>query len=840
MAIPSYYLVPPLPEGLEALGEMALDLRWSWSHATDTLWERIDPELWGLTRNPWLILQTVSRVRLKALADDSVFLSIVNQHFKAHQETLEEKTWFQKAHSDSPLTVAYFSMEFGLSEALPIYSGGLGILAGDNLKTANDLGVPLVGISLLYHQGYFRQCLDASGSQMEFYPYNEASQLPIMPVRDEAGEWLRVELEFPGRRLRLRPWKAKVGRVNLYLLDGNDPTNSPADQGITSELYGGGSELRLQQEIILGVGGWRLLRNLGIEATVCHLNEGHPAMAVLERARTFMEDNKQPFEVALAATRAGNIFTTHTPVDAGFDRFSPALVGQYLGAYAGQLGIGLKDLLALGRRNPNDVEEPFNMAYLAMRGANRVNGVSRLHGEISRRIFQVLFDRWPRNEVPVTHVTNGVHMPSWDSEFADKLWTQACGKERWLDTMSTIEKDFKKLPDETLWGFRNEGRRKLIDYARKRLARQLEAAGASAKNIRKAGQILDPDALTIGFARRFASYKRPNLLLYDRDRLVRLLNHPKRPVQIIIAGKAHPKDEIGKDLIQTWIKFIRRPEVRPKAIFLVDYDMVLAEQMVQGVDLWINTPRRPWEACGTSGMKVLVNGGINLSELDGWWAEAYRPEAGWALGNGKEHGDDSAWDAYEAEQLYHLLEDEVIPCFYDRDINGIPRAWMARTRMSMAELTPRFSTNRMLREYVETLYLPASYAYRCRCADGADKALRLCRWHESLEIHWHRMRFGTLNLQEEGSHYSFSVPVYLDDFDPDVIQVQLYAEPLSTEKPEIHLMERNGALPGAVNGYHYRARIEARRSASDYTPRIIPAFDGASIPIEAQQILWYK
>jgi starch phosphorylase len=840
MAISSYYLVPPLPEGLENLGEMALDLRWSWSHATDILWERIDPEIWALTRNPWLILQTVSTARLDALADDPSFLSLANQHFEAHRQTLEGKTWFQKAHSDSPLTVAYFSMEFGLSEALPIYSGGLGILAGDNLKTASDLGVPLMGIGLLYRQGYFRQCLDASGGQMEFYPYNEAGQLPIMPVRDEGGEWLRVELDFPGRRLRLRPWKAKVGRVNLYLLDGNDPANSPADQGITSELYGGGSELRLQQEIVLGVGGWRLLRKLGIEASVCHLNEGHAAMAVLERARAFMEDNGKPFDVALAATRAGNIFTTHTPVDAGFDRFSPALISRYLGSYAGQLGISLEDLLALGRRDPSNVEEPFNMAYLAMRGTNRTNGVSRLHGEVSRRIFQVLFNRWPRHEIPVTHITNGVHMPSWDSEFADKLWTRACGKARWLGTMDTIEKDFKKLSDETLWTFRNEGRRQLIDYARKRLARQLGAAGASAENIRKAGQILDPDVLTVGFARRFASYKRPNLLLHDGDRLIRLMNHPKRPMQIIISGKAHPRDEAGKDLIRAWIKFIRRPEVRPRMIFLEDYDMVLAEQMVQGVDLWINTPRRPWEACGTSGMKVLINGGINLSELDGWWAEAYRPEAGWALGDGKEHGDDLAWDAYEAEQLYNLLEDEVIPCFYERDVNAIPHVWIARMRMSMAELTPRFSTNRMLREYVETLYLPAFKGFHERSEDGADKAVRLCRWNNSLETHWHRMRFGNAKLQKEGSHYTFSVPVYLDDLDPGSVHVQLYAEPNGTEKPEIHLMERNVTLPGTVNGYLYSVRIEARRSANDYTPRIIPAFEDASIPMEAQQILWYK
>jgi len=840
MAISPYYLIPPLPEELDGLAEAGLDLRWSWSHATDRLWERIDPELWNLTRNPWLILQSVSFGRLKTLAQDPAFRKQVDEALKQHRKALESPCWFSETHATSPLTVAYFSMEFGLSEALPIYSGGLGILAGDYLKTASDLGVPVVGIGILYQQGYFRQVIDSGGTQLEFYPYNDPSQLPVLPVRDPEGEWLRVDVEFPGRQVRLRVWEAKVGRVKLYLLDSNDPANSPADQCITAELYSGGPELRLQQEIMLGIGGWQLLRVLGIETEVCHLNEGHAALAVIERARSFMEESGQPFEVALAATRAGNIFTTHTPVEAGFDRFPPALVGQYLGAYADRLGIGLAGLLALGRQDPSNAAEPLNMAYLALRGSGTVNGVSQLHGEVSRRIFQPLFPHWPQPEVPVTHVTNGVHVPSWDSAAADELWSEACGKKRWLETLSTIEADLKQVPDETLWALRNEGCRQLIQYTRERLARQLEAAGASKQEILEAGKALDPNAFTMGFARRFATYKRPNLLLHDQDRLARLLQNSDRPVQLIIAGKAHPRDGAGKSLVQAWYAFIRRPEIRARVVFLADYDMSLAERLVQGVDLWINTPRRPWEASGTSGMKVLVNGGLNLSELDGWWAEAYTPEVGWALGDGREHGDDPAWDAREAEQLYRLLEEEVIPTFYDRDPNGIPKTWVARMRVSMAELTPRFSSNRMLREYVERLYLPAAAAYRERAAERGAVGMQVVNWQHALKQKWPGLRFGEAKVETDGEQHVFEVQVHLNDLDPDTVRVELYADGVNGDGPVRQEMTRVRQRVDTTGGYVYSARVPAVRPSMDYTARVIPHCPGVAVPLEATYILWQR
>jgi glycogen phosphorylase len=841
MAVSPYLFLPPIPERLEGLAELATDLRWSWSHSADALWERIDPETWTITRNPWLILQTVSTSRLENLAQDGAFRNSVETHVKAHRESLAAKTvWFRQAHDHAPLSVAYFSMEFGLSEALPIYSGGLGILAGDHLKTSSDLGVPLVGVGLLYQQGYFRQALDANGGQIEFYPYNDPSQLPILPVRDREGEWLRIEVALPGRVLRLRAWEAKVGRLKLYLLDSNDPMNRPADQAITSELYGGGPEMRLQQEMALGIGGWRLLHTLGIEVDVCHLNEGHAALAILERVKAVMAETGESFPVAFAAVRAGNVFTTHTPVPAGFDRFTPPLATAYLGRYADELGLGMEGLLALGRRDPSDPKEPLNMAYLAIRGSNAVNGVSRLHGEVSRRIFQSLFPRWPRAQVPVRHVTNGIHAPSWDSAEADALWSAACGKERWLGDLDTIEDDLKRVSDETLWEFRAKGRRKLIEDVRRRLARRLTSATPTDETWQKPEQLLEPDVITIGFARRFAAYKRPDLLLRDPERLVRLLNNRDRPVQFIVAGKAHPLDREGKSLINAYSRFIRRHGVSHRLIFLVDYDMVLAEQLVQGVDLWLNTPRRPWEACGTSGMKVLVNGGLNLSELDGWWAEAYCPEAGWALGDGREHGEDPAWDAHEAEQLYRLLEEEVIPCFYDRDETGIPRAWVARMRKSMAELTPRFSSNRMVREYVDRFYLPAAQNYRERMADKAHMAVKIRTWQESIEKNWHRLRFGPLAVERRNDRYHFSLPVYLDGLEPGDVAVQIYADDPSGDGPEIYAMACGRRQAETQNAYLYELSIPAERSADDYTPRIIPFLNGAVVPLEAPYILWYR
>jgi starch phosphorylase len=732
-------------------------------------------------------------------------------------------------------------MEFMLSEALPIYSGGLGNVAGDQLKATSDLGVPVVGVGLLYQQGYFRQIIDKDGAQQALFPYNDPGQLPITPLRQANGEWLRLEIALPGYSVWLRAWQVQVGKVKLYLLDSNDAANFPAHRGITSELYGGGPELRLKQELLLGIGGWRLLGALGIQPEVCHLNEGHAAFAVLERARSFMQETAQPFEVALAVTRAGNLFTTHTAVAAGFDRFAPALIQQYLGGYAEQkLGITLHDLLALGRQNPNDSSESFNMAYLAIRGSGAVNGVSRLHGKVSRHLFEPLFPHWPQDEIPVGHVTNGVHMPTWDSAPADDLWTEACGKDRWLGTTKTLEQDTRRVSDARLWQFRIAASKSLVEYARERLSRQLTASGASSEAVDEAKHLFDPNALTLGFARRFATYKRPNLLLHDPGRLLRLLANPERPVQLILAGKAHPADQAGLALIQEWTHFIRRPETRPHIVFLSDYDMLLTEHLVQGVDVWINTPRRPWEASGTSGMKVLVNGGINLSELDGWWAEAYTPEVGWALGDGLEHGDDPAWDAVEADALYDLLEREVIPEFYTRDESGIPTAWVKRMRESMARLTPRFSAERTVREYTEQHYLPAALAYRERAADKGAVGRQMVNWRQALEQQWATLRFGEVKVQTKGKQHVYEVQVYLNDLDPKAVRVELYADGINGGEPVRQEMKSVRQLAGASGRTVYRVAVSATRPATDYTARVIPHCDGVAVPLEEAHILWQR
>ena len=786
-----------------------------------------------------MVLQTVSRDKLDTVSADPSFRDRVAELLREQREAEQVPRWFQTAHPNSPLkTVAYFSMEYMLSEALPIYSGGLGNVAGDQLKAASDLGVPVVGVGLLYQQGYFRQDIDSAGNQLALYPFNDPGQLPIRPLRQSNGEWLRLQMSFPGFKIWIRAWQVQVGRARLYLLDTNDPANPAYMRGITSELYGGGPELRIRQEQLLGIGGWRLLRALNVQPDVCHLNEGHAAFAILERARSFMVDNKKPFDVALAATRAGNLFTTHTPVEAGFDRFSPELMKTFFQYYAeDRLGISLHNLMALGRRNQDDASEPFNMAYLALRGSSAVNGVSRLHGEVSRRIFQTLFPRWPQADVPVGHVTNGIHGPTWESAAALAQWDKACGEDRWMGSIEGIGANLRKIGDADLWGLRNKGSKALVEYARGRLAHQRASRSAPREKIEEAARIFDSNALTLGFARRFAPYKRPNLLLHDPERLVRILTNPLHPAQLILAGKAHPQDRAGQDMIRQWSDFIKRADVSSRVVFLSDYDMLMTQQLVQGVDVWLNTPRRPWEASGTSGMKVLVNCGLNLSELDGWWAEAYTPEVGWAIGDGKEHGDDPGWDAAEADALYMLIEREIVPEFYDRDREGIPRRWVSRMRESMARLAPQFSASRTVREYTEKHYLPAAAACRERSADGGKLGEELLRWQREIATHWHRIRFGAVTIEQRGGEYFYELQLYFEELDPDWLRVELYADAREGAEPTRQRMTRQKSLAG---GYVYSASVPADRPAGDYTPRVRACRSAICLPLESPQILWQK
>ncbi|MDQ2832820.1 MAG: alpha-glucan family phosphorylase [Acidobacteriota bacterium] len=823
--------------GMDELNELALNLHWSWNHAADELWQALDPYQWEMTQNPWVILQTVSRKKADALLATPKFQGLLSSLMEHKHRFFSADAWFQKQHGGvvQLSSIAYFSMEFMLTEALPIYSGGLGNVAGDQMKAASDLGVPVVGVGLLWGQGYFRQDFDAEGNQRALYPVNDPGQLPIQPLRRADGEWLRLQIQLPGANIWLRCWEVCVGRIKLYLLDANDFANSAEYRGITSELYGGDAEMRLKQEIVLGIGGWRLLREIGLDPEVCHLNEGHAAFAVLERARYYMADHRVPFDVAMAVTRAGNMFTTHTAVPAGFDRFDPALVERYLGHYAkDELAIPMKNLLAFGRQDADDGSEAFNMAYLALRGSSQVSGVSKLHGQVSREIFQPLFPRWPQEEVPVGSVTNGIHVPTWDSEKADALWTKACGADRWRGNEPDVVQ-VRKLTDRQLWEMRGASRHRMVAQIRTRSARQLAARGGSQTD----AVLFNEGVITVGFARRFATYKRPDLLLRDPERLVRLLTSSDRPVQLVVAGKAHPEDLPGQALIKRWNDFIGRPDVRGRVVFLSDYDMQMAQELVRGMDLWINTPRRPWEACGTSGMKVLANGGLNVSELDGWWAEAYTPEVGWAMGDGQEHGADPGWDNAEAETLYTLLEQQIIPEFYNRDQDGMPSRWLEKVRESMARLTPQFSASRAIREYTNDHYLPAAAGYAERAANDGKAGMRVLQWHNSIASQWNTLHFGDVSFETKNGQHRFKVQVFAGGLHADEFKVELYASPTeSSDASEIvkvcsSSIDASGAL-------FYSACCPAKRPANDYTARIVPAHPSASIPLEAAQILWQR
>jgi starch phosphorylase len=824
--------------GIDALKELALNLHWSWNHIADPLWEALDNYLWETTQNPWVILQTVSADKVKTLLATPDFQQLLSRLLEHKRKFFSADAWFQKTHPGAAIsTIAYFSMEFMLTEAVPIYSGGLGNVAGDQMKAASDLGVPVVGVGLLWGQGYFRQDFDSDGNQRALYPVNDPGQLPIQPVRRPNGEWLRIDIHLTGARIWLRCWQVLVGRTTLYLLDANDFANTAAHRGITSELYGGDAEMRLKQEIVLGIGGWRLLRELGLNPEVCHLNEGHAAFAVLERARYYMTDHHVPFDLALTITRAGNMFTTHTAVPAGFDRFDPDLCRKHLDHYAkDELAIPMESLLALGRQNPGDASEPLNMAYLALHGSGQVNGVSKLHGEVSRQIFQPLFPRWPQSEVPIGSVTNGIHVPTWDSPEADSLWTKVCGADRWRCDRPLTD-DVRRLTDGELWQMRTEARKAMLNQVRNRYARQLSAEGGSTWNV---ADIFREDTLTVGFARRFATYKRPDLLLHDPDRLIRLLTDAQHPVQLILAGKAHPEDLPGQALIKQWNDFIRRPEVRGHVVFLSDYDMQMAQELVQGMDLWINTPRRPWEACGTSGMKVLSNGGLNISELDGWWAEAYTDKVGWAIGDGKEHGEDAAWDALEVESLYALLEQQVVPQFYNRDAQGMPSHWLARVRESMATLTPEFSASRAIREYANDHYLPAAAGYSARAANDGKLGMDLMQWQLSLARGWETLRFDKVTVETRDGQHRFQIGVIPGSLHPDEFRVELYAALTAGIGAMPELLTACKSAAESAGTIVYSVCCPASRPAGDYTARLVPSHAGALVPLEAARILWQQ
>ena len=736
----SFHVKPALPERLRALEGLAYNLRWSWDHETISLFRRVDHDLWEEAgHNPVLLLGSVRQERLLELAEDEAFLSHLDRVTEALRDYVAgASSWYKKEFGPStgPL-VGYFSMEFGLTECLPICSGGLGILAGDHLKSSSDLGVPLVAVGLLYQKGYFRQYLTADGWQQERYPVNDFSVLPVRPFHGEESQPVRVTVDLAGRPLVLRPWRAQVGRVTLVLLDANIPENPQDLQDVTDQLYGGDGEMRIRQEVVLGIGGVRMLLALGMHPRVFHANEGHCAFLALERVRSVMTEGRLAFPEAMEVVAASGVFTTHTPVPAGIDRFPADLMEKYFCAFREELGLSREAFLDLGRVHPGRADEPFNMAVLAIRASARVNGVSRLHGRVSREMWREVWPDVPLDEIPISHITNGVHPQSWISQDMCLLYDRYLGP-RWAEEPgdTRVWKRSAEIPGEELWRTHERRRERLVSFTRRCLADQLRQRGAGRAEIAEGLEVLDPEALTIGFARRFATYKRATLLLRDPARLERILNAPERPVQILFAGKAHPRDDEGKEFIRQLIQAARKPEFRRRIVFLEDYDQVVARHLVQGVDVWLNTPRRPLEASGTSGMKAAFNGALNISILDGWWDEAYSEQTGWAIGRGEEYTELDYQDRVEANALYDLLESEVVPLFYRRGADKVPRGWIEMMQGAMRALCPVFNTNRMIHEYVLEAYRPAAERRTRFEADDFQRARALATWRGCVRLAW--------------------------------------------------------------------------------------------------------
>ncbi len=785
--IRTFQVNPSIPENLSRLKELAYNMYWFWNQDATELFRRLDRELWEKTRhNPVVMLGSIKQDKLEVRSKDDGYISHLERVIKRYDEYMETKTsWYKKQTLGKPLTIAYFSAEYGLAECLPIYSGGLGVLSGDHMKSASDLGLPLAGIGLLYQQGYFRQYLNADGWQQEQYPENDFYNMPLTPVHKKDGSSLIIEVELPGRILKAQIWKIQVGRIPLYLLDTNIAQNpQKADRDITSQLYGGGTELRICQEILLGIGGVRALKAMGINPDVFHINEGHSAFLCLERIRILIEEKGLTFLEAYEATMVSNIFTTHTPVPAGIDIFSIELMDKYFGQFYPKLKISRDDFLGLGRKDAGNREEPFNMAVLALTLSGRTNGVSELHGQVSRRMWQSMYPDVPENDIPIGSLTNGIHNPSWISRDMAGLLDRYIGP-RWRT--EPIDQEIwdrgDTIPGEELWRTHERRRERLVAFARKRLKQQLERRGASRLEIEQAEEVLNPEALTIGFARRFATYKRATLILKDLARIEKILTTKDRPVQIIIAGKAHPQDTAGKKFIQQIIHQIRHEPFRNHLVFIEDYDIEVAHYMVTGCDVWLNNPRRPLEASGTSGMKAALNGCINVSTLDGWWCEGYERDVGWAIGCGESYDDHNYQDEIEASALYDLLEGEVIPMFYERGRSGLPNKWINMMKNSMRKLVPRFNTNRMVSEYATRFYFPSSeLASRLR-EDNYTRARALSAWKTRIREHWHEIKVEYVNSTSStdlkvGHELTVEAKIYMGGLKPKDIQLDIYYGPL--------------------------------------------------------------
>ncbi|MGA8025616.1 MAG: alpha-glucan family phosphorylase [Bryobacteraceae bacterium] len=732
---------PALPTALNRLAELAYNLVWSWDHTIRSLFRRLDPTLWKESNhNPIQLLGRISQERLDVKAADKRFLLLYQRACERHDSYLRAIV-----PSESTPQIAYFSMEYGLLDCMQIYSGGLGILSGDHLKAASDSDFALTGVGLLYQRGYFQQYLNPDGWQQERTPLNDFYTLPVRPCLGEWGEEIIVTVSLPSGEVFIKVWHIDVGRIKLYLLDTNIPQNKSAEhREITDQLYGGDIHKRIRQEIVLGIGGLRALKKLGVKPSVHHMNEGHSAFLAIERVRILMQDHGLTFEQALEATRVSNVFTTHTSVPAGIDLFDSSLVYEYFQRYCEQVGIPFEKLLALGRKNLHDQSERFSMAVLALNTSAFRNAVSALHRCVSQDMFQDLWARLPMEEVPITSVTNGVHSPTWINGDLASLYDQYLQPD-WRERLedASMWELVHEIPNQELWEMHRKRKRRMVAYVRERAVNSAQQRKASASEVRRLQEVLDPDVFTIGFARRFATYKRATLLFRDVNRLKKLLNNPKMPVQVVIAGKAHPKDHPGKTLIREIVSLSRDPEISKRLIFVEDYSIQVAREMVQGVDLWLNNPRRGEEACGTSGMKASMNGVLNLSVLDGWFDEAYEISGGWAIGDRVTYSEDQ--DDMHASAIYSTLENDIVPLFYQHSEQDLPVEWVRRMMTSMANITPRFSAGRMVAEYMSELYQPAHDLWASLSKADFEEARKKTMWDARMNQTWHLIKFVDLS-----------------------------------------------------------------------------------------------
>ena len=850
--IHTFSITPALPSRLGRLRELAYNIWWAWHMEAIDLFRRLDRDLWeAIGRNPVLLLGTVEQEKLDKAARDESFLAHMDRVLSELDRYMGcQTTWYQKQHgSSNQLAIAYFSAEFGLTDCIPNYSGGLGVLAGDHLKSASDLGLPLVGVGLLYQQGYFHQYLSTDGWQQERYPENDFYTMPLQIERHDDGSPVTIEVDYPGHRAKAQVWRVQVGRVPLFLLDTNLETNPPEYRDITDKLYGGGIEIRIRQEILMGIGGIRALKAMGIDPVVYHVNEGHSAFLALERIRLLTEGQGLSFAEAREAVTAGNVFTTHTPVPAGNDIFPPHLMDKYFSSYYSALGLSREDFLALGRVHRADPNESFSMAVQALRLSAHSNSVSKLHGGVSRRMWQAMWPGVPEDEIPIEPVTNGIHPLSWISHDMAALFDRYLGP-GWRDDPAdpAVWQRVDAIPDEEMWRTHERRRGRLIAFARRKLWSQLENRGAPPAEIEQARGALDPNALTIGFGRRFATYKRAALLLRNSERLARILNDEKRPVQIIYAGKAHPMDQPGKEVIKEIVRFARQEGFRQRIVFIEDYDMNAARYMLQGVDLWLNTPRRFREASGTSGMKAAANGAINMSIPDGWWDEAYQPELGWAIGRGEVYEDHNYQDDIESNAIYDLLEKEVVPLFYDRNAGGYSREWVAKMKAAMKAICPYFNTNRMVQEYATLLYMPAARRSKSLIKDGMIRAKALAEWKTNLHQNWPELRVVSVDTDaareiQVGSQLQVRAMIHLGALKPEDIAVELYHGPLDSKGDIVpaEATEMRCAQVEQDGNWLYSGDIPFRFSGRyGYTLRLLPHHEDLNTPFDPGLILWAK